>query len=70
MSLKQIRKQRGLTQKELGALANISDIKICYIETGKIKIENIRFKTALKLARALGCSPDELLDEVSDNAGL
>ena len=70
MSLKKIRKQKGLTQKELGALAGISDIKICYIETGKIKPENIMLKTAITLARALECSPEEFLDEVDSNAGL
>ncbi len=71
MSLKKIRKQkRSDAEKELGALAGISDIKICYIETGKIKPENIMLKTAIKLARALECSPEEFLDEVDSNAGL
>ena len=70
MSLKQKRLCADLTQKELSALSGIGDIKISNIETGKIKPENIRLSTALKLAKALRCRPDELLEEVSDHAGV
>lgn len=63
MSLKKMRNKKGLTQKELGALTKISDVKISYIEHGKIKPENITLKTALKLCEVLECQPSELLDE-------
>ena len=70
MSLKQKRLCADLTQRELSALSGVGDVKISNIETGKIKPENITLKTALKLAKALRCRPDELLEEVSDHAGL
>lgn len=69
MSLKQKRLCAELTQRELSALSGVGDIKISNIETGKIKAENITLKTALRLAKALRCRPDELL-EASENAGI
>ena len=69
MSLKKERLSAGLTQKELGELAGISDVKISYIENGRIKPENILLRTALKLAKALNCEPSQLLED-DDNAGL
>lgn len=70
MGLKELRIKKGYTQKGLAEATGLSDIKISNIETGKIKPENITLKTALKLAKALRCRPDELLEEVSDHAGV
>lgn len=70
MSLKAIRAERGYTLKKLAELSGLNYVKIHYIESGKINPENIQLKTALKLARALKCSPEDLLDEVTDNAGI
>lgn len=69
MSLRDLRQAKGLTQKELAERAGISDVKISYLETGKIKVENIMLRTALKLARALECWPEDLLEDTS-HAGL
>lgn len=70
MGLKELRIKKGYTQKGLAEATGLSDVKISYIEHGKIKPENIRLSTALKLAKALRCRPDELLEEVSDHAGV
>lgn len=70
MSLKAIRAERGYTLKKLAELSGLNYVKIHYIESGKINPENIQLKTALKLARALKCSPEDLLDEVTDNASI
>lgn len=70
MSLRKLRKEKGLTLHALAELSGLNYVKIHYIETGKINVENIMLKTALKLARALDCRPEDLLDEVKDDAGL
>ena len=70
MSLRKLRIERGLTLAQLSMQSGLHYIKIHYIEVGKIKIENIRLSTALKLARALDCRPEDLLDEARENASL
>lgn len=69
MGLRELRRAKGLTQRELAVRAGISDVKISYLETGKIKVENIMLRTALKLARALECRPEDLLED-KDHASL
>lgn len=61
MGLKERRREKGLTLKGLAELAGIHYMKIHQIEAGRIKTENITLKTALKLARALDCRPEDLL---------
>ena len=70
MSLKTLRAGRGYTLKKLAELSGVNYMKIHYIEHGKVDAKNIRLETALKLARALNCRPEELLDEVSSHACL
>lgn len=70
MGLKKLRTEKGLTLVQLAGVSGLNYVKIHQIETRKIKPENIRLSTALKLAHALNCEPEALLDEVSENAGL
>ena len=70
MSLRKVRKSRGLTLRKLSELSGINYIQIHYMETGRIRPENIILMNPLKLSRALKCKPEDLLDEVSENAGL
>lgn len=63
MSLREIRQERGLTLKQLAELSGVHYMKIHQIETGKIKPENITLRNAVKLANALGCTPDEFLNK-------
>ncbi len=70
MSLKSLRAEKGYTLKKLAELSGLNYVKIHYIESGKIKAENIQLKTALKLSRALDCRPEDLLEEVGAHAGI
>lgn len=63
MGLREKRKEKGLTLKQLAELSGVHYMKIHQIETGKIKPENITLRNAIKLAEALGCTPEELLNK-------
>lgn len=58
LSLRKIRRQRKLTQKELAALAQVSQSTIHYIERGK---KSPTLYTLERLAEALGVEMRELL---------
>lgn len=62
-NLKIIRKQRGLSQKELGHLIGVAESSICLYESGKRQPDN---ETLIKLAKALNTSVDFLLGKVDD----
>ena len=66
MGLAKLRKNAGLTLKQLAAKSGVNYMKIHQIESGQIKAENIMLRTAQKLADALGCDPKELLTEEKD----
>lgn len=59
-NLRKIRKAKGLTQKQLGALCDLSESSINRIESGQ---RQPSFETLLKLGEALDCPVDYLLDE-------
>ena len=61
MSLKERRQAAGLTLQALAKKSGVHPVKICQIETGRIKAENLSLKNALRLANALGCHPRDLL---------
>ena len=56
--LRQIRKSRGLTMKQLGDLVGKSEPAIGLYETGNREPD---FETLLKLADVLNCSVDSIL---------
>lgn len=60
MGLKDLREAKNLSRAELAKLSGIRYQKIRDIEVGIIKPENITLKTALKLAAALDCQPEDL----------
>ena len=60
MGLKDLREAKNLSRAELAKLSRIRYQKIRDIEVGIIKPENITLKTALKLAAALDCQPEDL----------
>ena len=66
MSLKRIREARGLNPRELAELSGVHVVKIYQIEAEKIKPENIRLKNAVRLARALNCRCEDLLEDAED----
>ena len=61
MSLKKRRQAAGMTLQALADKSGVHPVKICQIETGRIKAENLSLKNALRLADALGCHPRDLL---------
>ena len=61
MGLREKRLEKGLTLQQLAELSGVHYVKIHQIETGKIKPENVTLKNALKLAKALGCKPEDIL---------
>lgn len=61
MGLKDLRTAKGYSRSELAKISGIRYQKIRDIEVGIIKPENIALKTAVKLAAALECDPDELM---------
>jgi transcriptional regulator with XRE-family HTH domain len=67
MGLFKLRKEAGLTLKELAAKSGVNFMKIHQIERRKIKPENITLRTAQKLANALNCRPKDLLAPDDNN---
>ena len=61
MALRLLRLKKGYTLQELAAVSGVNYMKIHQIETGKIKPENLTVKTALKLSKALDCTPEDLI---------
>ena len=66
MNLQMIRKQKGISQTRLAQLSGVHRVSIVRYEEGRTT-PNAR--NALKLARALGCTIDELLGEKKDHDG-
>ena len=58
--IRQLRKERGLTQEELGNLIGVQKAAINKYETGIVV--NLKRSTIAALAKALNVSPLELLD--------
>ena len=52
--IKEIRKEKNMTQEQLCKKANVSRAIISYLETGKRTVTST--KTLMKIAEALGCS--------------
>ena len=60
--IRQLRKERGLTQVQVSQLSGVSQSAISDIESGRVtKLPNIA--TVGKIASALGCTVAELLGE-------
>ncbi|MBQ7095851.1 MAG: helix-turn-helix transcriptional regulator [Clostridia bacterium] len=57
MRIKEIRKEKGLTQSELAQVMKVGQTTVCQWESG---VRSPRAKQLPELARALGCTLDEL----------
>ena len=60
--LQMIRKGSGMSQSELAKKAEVSVRTLQALETGARDIDKVSVLTALKLARALGCSIEDILE--------
>ena len=56
--IREIRKEKKMTQEELGKKANVSRAVISDLETGKKTVTST--KTLSKIAEALGCSVTDI----------
>ena len=61
MSLKALRKAKGLTQHALADITGMNIRQIQKIESGESNIRNITFENGIALAEALGVEPKDLL---------
>ena len=61
--LQRIRKQRGLSQRELALLSGVKLRSIQCYEQGDIDIRSAQAGTLLSLAKTLGCTIEDLLRE-------
>jgi DNA-binding XRE family transcriptional regulator len=60
LKLRSLRERRGLTQKEAAQLADVSELTVYRLETGK---QTPYMPTVTKIARAYGVPLEELLEE-------
>ncbi|MDX3775222.1 helix-turn-helix transcriptional regulator [Chromatiaceae bacterium AAb-1] len=63
--LRRLRKQAGLTQEQLGQEANLQRNYVSLMERG---INQPTITTLFKLAKALDCSPSQMIMEVEKNS--
>ena len=61
-----LRRGRGISQSDLAAATGIGGNRIRDIESGRIKTANLTLYNAVRLARALGISAEELLEDEQD----
>ena len=61
-NLKRIRQARGISQSELATLSGVSIRMIQYYEQGAKDINKAEAITVMKLAKALGCQMEALLE--------
>ena len=62
MSLKEIRKEKGFNQSTLSEASGVNVRMIQYYEQGVKDINKAQASTIYKLARALDCSMEEIID--------
>jgi transcriptional regulator with XRE-family HTH domain len=67
MHLKLARKIAGLTQQQLAKQAGVTNSFICLIESGKRDIRLVGYETVVRIAHALGVSPDDLFPLADDH---
>ena len=60
VKLRVLREERGLTQKEVAELANVSQWTLIYLESGE---RAPHMPTVTKIARAYGVPLEELVEE-------
>lgn len=61
--LREVRKQKGLSQEKLAALAGLARNFISMVETGQ---RNVTIATVQKLARALNCRMADLMPDAPE----
>lgn len=67
MGLKDLRRAKGFTLKALSEKSGVHWVKIAQYEAGKLKVENMSLRNALKLSKALDCKPEDLIGGTASN---
>lgn len=67
MNLRQLRKNKGMTMKELGAACDVTESTISNIEKGKRRPS---YELMLKLAEALDCTVSDIMGEGGKGIGI
>ena len=65
-NLKKYRQQAGMTQKELAAAVGISHRTLQDYEQDQKPLEKAAAITVLWIAKALGCTVEDLIEEVQE----
>ena len=65
-NLKKYRQAAGLTQPQLAAVVGISHRTLQDYEQGQKPLEGARAITVLRMAKALGCAVEDLIEEVEE----
>lgn len=65
MNIRLYRKKRGITQSELSKLSGVCRVSIARYETG---VRKPSLDSALKIAKALHCTVEQLEDESNEKA--
>lgn len=63
LKIKELRRQRGITQLSLSQMSGVSRTIISFLETGSAAISTTQVSTLEKIATALGVKVADLLDE-------
>lgn len=61
-NLERIRREQGLSRRELELLSGVKQVTIQSLETGIVDVNNTKLSTLIKLAKALKCKVVDLLD--------
>ena len=62
-NLERIRKEQGLSRRELALLSGVKEVSIHHLEKGFTDVNNVKLSTLIKLAKALHCKVVDLLDK-------
>ena len=62
-NLERIRKEQGLSRRELALLSGVKELTIHYLEKGKTNVNNTKLSTLIALAKALHCKVADLVDK-------
>lgn len=61
--LKAVREAAGMSQGRLAEASGVNKQMICFYEQGVRSISGAKVSTVMKLAKALGCTVDEIVKE-------
>lgn len=63
IKLKEVRKEKGFSRRELSLLSGVAEVTIMSLEEGVNNINDIKLSTLLKLSKALKVKPSALLND-------